>query len=95
MDKDNAKELNLEHIKVHQADLIGDKDSDNKWYKKFTVYGKKFIQISKDKVALKFEYVIYYCHFHRTLLGGDVFDSKGNKKKLINVMQENFILYLK
>ena len=37
--------------------------------------------MSKDKVALKSEYVIYYCHFHRTLLDSDIFDSKGNKKE--------------
>ena len=36
--------------------------------------------MSKYKVTLKSEYVIYYCFFQHTLLDSDVFDSKGNKK---------------
>lgn len=38
------------------------------WYKSFKLYGKKFFQMTKNKVALKSDKIIYYCHFHTTTI---------------------------
>ena len=49
---------------------------------KFKLFGKTFIQMSKNNIASKLEYVIYYCSLHTTTIDNDKFFPNGNKKKL-------------
>ena len=82
--QEDAKEIDNKFIEVSKEDLIEDTkiNSNNKWYKKFKLFGKTFIQMSKNNIASKLEYVIYYCSLHTTTIDNDKFFPNGNKKKL-------------
>ena len=81
MSQKNAKELNPEYIEIQDEHLEGNKKSGNYWFRRFKYLGKLYIQMTKNKKAFNSEYVIYYCHFHRTLIKSTKLSKNGEKKR--------------
>ena len=73
------KELNIEFVETNDEDLEGNKKSGNCWFKRFKYLGKLFILMTKNNKAINSEYVIYYCHFHRTLIKSNKISKNGEK----------------
>jgi hypothetical protein len=88
---EESKEINLNSIKVNEDDLIGDKQSDNYWYRKFKLYGKNYILMTKSKTAKKQDYVIYYCHFHNTTIDSTI-TTKSVQRQNKKMLLKNFLL---
>ncbi len=92
INKNEAKEINIDYIETMDEDLEGDKKTDNKWYKKFKLFGKKFIQMTRKDVAKKSEYVIYYCLYHFTTIDSNKLTSTGKKAKIPKCKCKNILL---
>ena len=92
MSQKNAKELNPEYIEIQDEHLEGNKKSGNYWFRRFKYLGKLYIQMTKNKKAINSEYVIYYCHFHRTLIKSTKLSKNGEKKDITNVIAVYFII---
>ena len=82
--EENEREIDSQSIIINSEDKINEyskKDKDNYWYKKFKLFGKTYIQMSKNSVAEEKDYVIYYCNLHWTTMDSHELTKKGNIKK--------------
>ena len=79
IDYSKCKILNIRNFEFNDDDKIIEKGNNNIWYKKFKYLEKSYYQMTKYKVALKSDHIIYYCNLHNTIIGSEKFNEKGRK----------------
>ena len=69
--EENVREIDSKWIINKIEDKITEffkKDKDNYWYKKFKLFDKTYIQMSKNSEAKDKDYIIYYYNLHLTTM---------------------------